>query len=122
MEQQRKRTAKPRRYAVVDRVLLFHPPNKRDVLHAQPWIGPFKVIEVGSDSIIKIQMRTEPPSRAGRGRRPIKEKWVSTRNVKPFVEAEARALVVMSPQHSSYSEKVASVNRRRFFDYWRVNY
>ena len=122
MEQQRKRTAKPRRYAVGDRVLLFHPPNKQDVLHAQPWIGPFKVIEVGRDNIIKIQMHTDIPRKAGRGRRPIKEKWVSTRNVKPFIETEARALVVMSPQHSSYSEEVASVNRQRFFEYWRVNY
>jgi hypothetical protein len=122
MEQQNKRAAKPRRYAVGDRVLLYHPPNKRDVLHAQPWIGPFTIVEVGSDSIIKIQMHTDVPSKSGRGRRPIKEKWVSTRNVKPFMETEAQALVVMSPQHSSYSKGVASKHRRRFFEYWKVNY
>ena len=122
MEQQNKRAAKPRRYAVGDRVLLYHPPNKRDVLHAQPWIGHFTIVEVGSDSSIKIQMHTDVPSKSGRGRRPIKEKWVNTRNVKPFVETEAQALVVMSPQHSSYSKGVASKHRRRFFEYWKVNY
>jgi hypothetical protein len=121
MEQQSKRAAKPHRYAVGDRVLLFHPPNERDVLHTQPWIGPFTVVEVGSDNIIKIQMHTDVPCKAGHGRRPIREKWVSIRNARPFIKTEARALVVTSPQHSSYSEEVASVNRRRFFEYWRVH-
>ena len=116
MEQQSKRAAKPHRYAVGDRVLLFHPPNERDVLHAQPWIGPFTVVEVGSDNIIEIQMHTDVPCKAGHGRRPIGEKWAGIRNVRPFVETGARALVVTSPQHSSYSEEVASVNRRRFFE------
>ena len=121
--QQTKTGIKERQYKVGDLVLLFSPPNKRDVLHSQPWTGPHKVVEVGSDLNTKINIRRENPYKEMRGRRPTLEKWVHKHHLKPFLTIkQGRVMAVAKQTCPSHLERVASSREQLFFKYWRAIY
>ena len=120
MNQKDKHGAVAREYRVGDLVLMFSPPNKREVLNSQPWTGPHEVIEVRNDHLIKIKVRSEndATSTEKRGRRPKTEKLVHTRHLKPFTRQTARTLVLTRATGPSSSRKAAGERRRTFEDYW----
>ena len=120
MNQKDKHGAVAREYRVGDLVLMFSPPNKREVLNSQPWTGPHEVIEVRNDHLIKIKVRSENDSTSTekRGRRPKTEKLVHTRHLKPFTRQTARTLVLTRAAGPSSSRKAAGDRRWTFEDYW----
>ena len=122
MEQREKGTMKLQQYNVGDMVLLFHPPNKRDVLHSQPWTGPHEIIEVGSDLVVKLKISIKENNETTRGRKPQEAKWVHTNHIKPFIAASGGVVNVVDSQDLFYSARAARDRELRYYEYWRSNY
>ena len=122
MEQREKGAMKPRQYNVGDMVLLFHPPNKRDVLHSQPWTGPHEIIEVGSDLVVRLKILIKENNEVRRGRKPQETKWVHTNHIKPFIAASGGVVNVVDSKDLFYSPRAARDRELRYYEYWRSNY